>query len=503
MQTRNIKSLEKSLQQANNKLESLAEQQNPPDPVSFCIETLKFTPTDYQRKVLLDPSQFLCLRWSRQSGKTVTVSAKILWTAITKPPASMAVVAPSHRQSKAIIHRIARLARNLPKGRVLSVRKNRIDFTNGSYVEAVPNNPQTIRGASLNLVYCDEMNFIRDDVELYDAILFTIITTNGTFIASSTPGSRDSVFHKISYAPEYKFSRHHVTWKEAVEPNGPLNRNVLETIRQQMASDPWRWSREMEAEFAESQESFFPLNLLTRAVDESLRYREVTEQVTGRSLYAGLDFGKHRDYSVLAVVEYDPTTKLSTLIHMHRFPLETDYQGVIGYVKRLAYHWNRIVRITTDTKGVGDVVTSEMRNMGLHQTWGITFTAQIKTNILENLHRMMAENRLRLVYDSELFAEMNCEKSEISKSGQLLFSHPTGTHDDRLWALGLACYGLKIALSVTEYHPVAALGKVIKPFFFDPTRMSLQQKPGPPSPVQICWGCGNPKGPTHKCSNST
>jgi hypothetical protein len=32
------------------------------------------------------------------------------------------------------------------------------------------------------------------------------------------------------------------------------------------------------------------------------------------------------------------------------------------------------------------------------------------------------------------------ERFELSKSGHLLFNHPTETHDDRFWALALATY---------------------------------------------------------------
>ncbi len=152
----------------------------------------------------------------------------------------------------------------LPKSLLSTVGKTRVEFRNGSSIEAYPNNPLTIRGPTLHLVYCDEMNFIRDDVELYDAVLFTIGTTNASFIASSTPGSRDGLFYKISFAPEYAdFSRHHVSWREAVEPSGPLKKNVLEKIRKQLEANPWRWTREMEAEYAEDEDSFFPLALVT------------------------------------------------------------------------------------------------------------------------------------------------------------------------------------------------------------------------------------------------
>ncbi len=146
----------------------------------------------------------------------------------------------------------------------------------------------------------------------------------------------------------------------------------------------------------------------------------------------------------------------------------------MGYTKRLADQWTTVLKITTDTIGVGDVVTSGMRNMGLRQTWGITFTAQTKTDILENLHRMLAEKRLKLVYDPELIGEMNCETYEMSKSGQLLFSHPNGTWDDRLWALALACHGLRYRLSVTKFHPFAAVGKAVK---FWPPRPRVNMGP--------------------------
>ena len=47
--------------------------------------------------------------------------------------------------------------------------------------------------------------------------------------------------------------------------------------------------------------------------------------------------------------------------------------------------------------------------------------------------------------------EMNSERSELMKSGQLQFSHPSGTHDDSLWALALAVYASRLERPV--YHP--------------------------------------------------
>src|SRR5438093_6821167 len=153
------------------------------------------------------------------------------------------------------------------------------------------------------------MNYIRDDAELYDAILFTLGTTNGSFIASSTPGSSDSLFYKICLADEYAdFSRHKVSWREAVEPNGPLKASILEKIRKQLETNPWRWTREMEAEFAEDEETFFPLSLLTSCVSYELKTYDESIALMGEippagSYYVGCDLGKKQDHSAVAVAE--------------------------------------------------------------------------------------------------------------------------------------------------------------------------------------------------------
>jgi phage FluMu gp28-like protein len=386
------------------------------------------------------------------------------WQAITNNGIHIAIVAPSYRQSRFVLRKVATMARLVPKELVSIIEKTRLVFRNGSTIEAYPNNPLTIRGPTLHLVYCDEMNYIRDDTELYDAILFTLGTTNGSFIASSTPGSKDSLFYKICLADEYAdFSRHKVSWREAVEPNGPLKTAILEKIRKQLETNPWRWTREMEAEFAEDEDSFFPLALVTECIDGELDYAPFESTITGRFIYIGVDFGKHRDHSVVGAIEYDNETRKAKLIHMHRFPLETEYASVIGYVKALCTRWQTIRRVSTDVTGVGDFITEEMKKSGIPQVEGILLTLPSKADILGHLKQMMQTKKLAMPYDSELVTEMNGERYEMLKSGQVQFSHPEDSHDDRLWALALACYGTRLVGQVPKFVPFATFGHVAKP----------------------------------------
>jgi len=219
----------------------------------------------------------------------------------------------------------------------------------------------------------------------------------------------------------------------------------------------------MEAEFAEDENSFFPLSLVTGSVDGELDYLPFEAKLSDRLIYIGVDFGKHRDHSVVAAIDYDNESRKAKLIHVHKFALETEYASVIGYVKALVSRWQKTRQVSTDVTGVGDFITEEMKRSGIPQTVGIQLTIPSKTDILGNLKEMMQSGRLSIPYDSELISEITSQRFELMKSEQVQFSHPEDSHDDRLWALALACYGTRMIGPVPKYHPVAAVNTKQRP----------------------------------------
>ena len=102
----------------------------------------------------------------------------------------------------------------------------------------------------------------------------------------------------------FDFSRHHVSYLDALEPNGPLKLEILEKLRRQFATDPWRWRREMEAEFADDEDSWFSMALITKCVDQNLEYiREAPSSPVPKFFVAGVDLGQKLDHSAVAVVD--------------------------------------------------------------------------------------------------------------------------------------------------------------------------------------------------------
>jgi len=234
-----------------------------------------FEPTDYQIRFLLDSNQFVVARWARQTGKSLTLSVLCLYILLSCSKREVAILAPSLRQGRLLIRRIASFLPRLPKkwvqGRIL---KTRLSFVNGSGIEAFPNSPETVRGLTLGLLIVDEANYIEDDKALYDAVVYALATTDGRFIATSTPGTRDSLFYEMcTNDEEYgDFSRHHVSFHDALEPRGPLKKTTVEKLRQQTREDPSRWDREMLAEFSSDEEAWLSYRLIDSCVDESLEY---------------------------------------------------------------------------------------------------------------------------------------------------------------------------------------------------------------------------------------
>lgn len=423
------------------------------DPVEFFRQVVGFEPTAYQREFikLFLKFQFIALRWCRQSGKSWIVAAVLLWYAVTHPDSYIAVVAPSLRQAKFIIRRITYFLKRLPQGMYFKPLRTVIRFTNGSVIEAFPNNPDTIRGPTLNIVYADEMNFMPNDEEMYDAILFTLGTTNGKFVCSSTPWNTDSIFYKIFNHEDFSdFARSHVTWQEAQEPNGPLKKNILEKIRKQLSEDPWRWKREMEAEWAEDETVWLPQSLITKCIasPKTLGYEVELypwESYQQGEFYAGLDLGKHQDYSAFVVIEKFEDKFL--LRHLKIWPLETSYAAVIGYIKALQDRWGGFNKIRVDMTGVGDYIVEDMTNAEIDNVEGVTFTLPRKQEMASLLKQRMINSQFwfpyfkwNKPYQGEYVTELNVERFELRKDGNIAFSHPKGTHDDVFWATALALY---------------------------------------------------------------
>jgi hypothetical protein len=165
----------------------------PGDVVEFCVGWLGYEPYGYMWPFLRDEGHFIANLQARQTGKTFNGMAKLLWYAFRYPGCLILVTAPKFDQVKRIAFRA--LNEHLERMRELdpgffdyavgrkNILKTVIRFRNGSVIQAESPVPETIRGHTAKVVYLMEANFIRDSMDLYTAVLFSLNTTDGFLVA--------------------------------------------------------------------------------------------------------------------------------------------------------------------------------------------------------------------------------------------------------------------------------------------------------------------------------
>jgi hypothetical protein len=447
----------RSLQQSSSQLrQSILQktQELSSDPSKFFQQILGFTPFPYQNEFveIFKNNQFTAARWCRQSGKTYIISALLLWYAVTHPNSAIGIVGPSYRQTKRILARIATFTHCLPTGLAFKPQKTQIAFANGSSIEAFPNNPETIRGPTLHVVYADEFNFVANDQELYDAILYTLGTTDGKFVCSSTPWHSDSIFFKIFNHKDFSdFKTSHVPVEKALSPNGPLKPGIVERIRVQMGDDQSRWRREMEADWSEDDDVWLTQSSIASCVGTTKNCGEElhefkAEEFHEGEFFVGLDLGQTRDFSVLSVVERKNEFLYLRLLKVFSQP--TLYADVLGYTKALQDRWRGgFEKIRVDNTREGPSFIADMENAGIDNAEGVNFSVPRKSEMASLLKQRMLNKQFyypllswERPFRGNLCNELNVERFVLRKDGAIGFSHPQGTHDDVFWSIALAVY---------------------------------------------------------------
>ena len=205
------------------------------------------------------------------------------------------------------------------------------------------------------------------------------------------------------------------------------------------------------------------------------------------TFFIGTDLGQKVDHSTVGVVRKD--ADVVSLVHLKRFKLGTEYGVVLGHMKLLQRTLQTVHRIYIDRTGVGEFFVEQATKEDLKNVKGIMLSLPEKENIMGYMKGNMQKGLLRIPYDSELINEINVERYEQTQTGQTKFTHPNGTHDDRLWALALAVYASGPA--ITRYVPFAAFGHIIKPLWqFSEQRYPYRWNPAPFNAARYCGTCG-------------
>jgi hypothetical protein len=184
------------------------------DPIYFATHYIKiinldeglvpFDMYDFQKKILEDfhENRFNIAKLPRQTGKSTTVVAYLLYYAIFYDSVNIGILANKASTARELLGRLQLAYENLPKWMqhgILVWNKGNVELENGSKILAASTSASAVRGMSFNILFLDEFAFVPNHVaEQFFASVYPTITSGKStkVIIISTPNGMNH-FYKM------------------------------------------------------------------------------------------------------------------------------------------------------------------------------------------------------------------------------------------------------------------------------------------------------------------
>jgi hypothetical protein len=164
---------------------------------------VNFNLYDYQERLFGTwlKNRFNIVLSSRQSGKSITMVAFILWYALFHSEKTIALLANKHSTAKEMLARFTLMLENIPfflQPGCKALNKQSVEFSNNSRVVAASSSNSSIRGYSIDLLVLDEFAFAPRATEFYTSTYPVISSGKNTrVIITSTANGVGNQFHKL------------------------------------------------------------------------------------------------------------------------------------------------------------------------------------------------------------------------------------------------------------------------------------------------------------------
>jgi len=347
-------------------------------------------------------------------------------------------VAPSYPMSMVGWREIKRLATQIP-GTVLREADRIVTLPGGGWVQVrSADNPDSLRGEGLDFCVLDECAFIAE-AAFTEALRPALSDRQGRALFISTPKGRNwfwRIWQRGQDGGEWR------SWQLPTAANPYIVPAEIETAK---ASLPERiFAQEYLADFIEDGGGVF------RRVLESATSTPHEQAVDGHQYAIGVDWGKHNDWTVLAVLDLTDRA----LVHLDRFN-QIDYSLQTARLRALQDRF-KARPIIVERNSMGEPLIEQLERERL-PVQSFQTTNQSKAAAIDALALAFERGDVRIVADPVLLGELQAYEMERLPSGMLRYSAPEGMHDDTVMALALAWQAAA--------HPLAKVAIQASPFY--------------------------------------
>ena len=303
----------------------------------------------------------------------------------------------------------------------------RIELKNGSSFQVVgADNIDNLVGTNPIGVVFSEYSLMK--AQVWEFIRPILAENGGWAIFVYTPRGMNEGWKILQVAKENPDE----WWYEilTVEDTKAISEATLMQEKKEMPSD--LFEQEYFVKFIEGASSVF------KRVDEAV-IDEIEGLKAGRRYQIGVDLAKYQDFTVISVVDLH-TFHLVKQIKFHKIDWNEQKEIIIKEVK----YWNK-ARTYIDSTGLGDPIIDDLKRLISVEPFHFTETS--RAQLLNNLQILIEQGKLKIPNDKELMDELKSMQYEL-EGQKVKMRVPEGLHDDRIFSLGLACWGLSERLPI-------------------------------------------------------
>jgi len=275
------------------------------DPIYFAMNYIKiisldeglvpFKMYDFQKKILSDfhETRFNIAKLPRQTGKSTTVVAYLLYYAIFYDSVNIGILANKASTARELLGRLQLAYENLPKWMqhgVLVWNKGNVELENGSKILAASTSASAVRGMSFNILFLDEFAFVPNHVaEQFFASVYPTITSGKStkVIIISTPNGMNHFYKMWEDARRGKndYTTNEVHWSQVPGRDAKWKE---ETIKN---TSPRQFTQEFECDFLGSADT-----LISPAKLQTIPFADPIKSNAGLDIYERVE--KDHEYII-------------------------------------------------------------------------------------------------------------------------------------------------------------------------------------------------------------
>lgn len=415
----------------------------------------KFKPRDYQLPLLkaLDSGQKRAvIVWHRRSGKDKTCFNYMVRKAFEKVGTYFYFL-PTYTQAKKVIwdnidNDGFKMLDHIPR-ELISAKNSqelKIDLVNGSVIQLIAADTFEKGGVGTNPIGVIFSEYSINRPEVWDFVRPILRVNGGWAIFNFTPRGTNHA-HKL-----LQIARNEPNWFSEVltiDDTGVLSEEDIEQERREgMTTD--LIESEYYCKFIEGAGSYF------RNVDACVYSDRPDDPDRTHQYQIGIDLAKYQDFTVITPLDLS-TFKIGKIERFNQMDWGTQ-KARIRLTSQDYSSGEKKPLINLDSTGLGDPIFDDLANDGLNVN-SFKFTAQSRTELLENLRILLDKGKIRIPNDPILIDELKSMHWELSEQGKRKVQVPDGLHDDMIMSLALAVWQMPSTPILPETHTIRFLTK--------------------------------------------